>query len=62
MLLPLPTDALMEAERVLFLLADFADLSDDRIEIDGGPRLEVFETGLALARAGDLASLAGMRS
>ena len=52
-----PTDALgydnLEAERVLFLLA-FADLDDDTLLIDGGPRLEVFETFAAISRASDL--------
>jgi hypothetical protein len=56
-----PTDALdyanREAESVLFLLAAFADLSDDVIEIDGGPRLCVFETNCAVSRASDLARL-----
>lgn len=60
MLLPPPTGALLEMDRVLFLLAALDDLSGDQIEIDGGPRLDVFETGIALSRAGDLAKLARM--
>lgn len=60
MQLPPPTEAFQEAESLLFLLAALDDLSGEQIEIDGGPRLDVFETGIALSRAGDLAKLSRM--
>lgn len=54
-------DGLLDAAAVLFLLSELADLSEDQILIDGGPRLDVFETSVAVSRAQDLASLAVMQ-
>ena len=61
-MLPPPTDALeyenkLADERVLFLLSALSEFSTDEIEIDGGPRLSVFETGMALSRASDLSRI-----
>jgi hypothetical protein len=55
-----PTDGLLDEAAVLFLLSEIEDLPDDPILIDGGPRLDVFETRAAVSRAQDLAMLAVM--
>ena len=59
MQLPPQTEALLEAERLLFLLCDPSLEDGSVVDIDGGPRLAVFETHVAMTRASDLAHFGG---